>query len=177
MFVFIEQKADFTLGHKHHTFISLTSNNKLLTSHERIKLHVANVLTFLNSYNKGAHWWFWWAETCSTVLYNIKVLCLHTSFVFQVRLNEGLLDCRWRLCFIRLVSGIHSFSKNVGAPSMVTWNNYLTEALQLCICPSDLVPGFVHLHLLWLLYCLCWGVVCCKHSNFHVFMTSALLPG
>ena len=79
-------------------------------------------------------------------------------FVFQLRLNEGRLDCRLRLRVILPVSEIHKFSKTVGATSVVTWSKYLTEALQVLIttaqCPSDLVAGFVHLRLLWLQYCL-----------------------
>jgi len=31
-------------------------------------LHVANVLMSVNFCNKGARWWFWWAETCGTLL-------------------------------------------------------------------------------------------------------------
>ena len=59
---------------------------------------------------------------CSTLLYNIKVLCLRTSFVYQVRLNEAQLDCRLRLCVLRLVSGAIS--------TVVTWSKYLNDALQ-----------------------------------------------
>jgi hypothetical protein len=107
MFVFIKQKAEFTSVNKHNTFGRLTNNYKSVRSHERKKkFHVENVFVFLNFYNSGAQWWFWWVETCST-LYNIKVLCLYTSFVFQVTLNDGLLGCRLRLCIMRLVSGIH----------------------------------------------------------------------
>jgi len=45
-------------------------------------LPVANVLMFLNVCNKGARQWFWWAETCSTFLYGIKVLCLMVCRVY-----------------------------------------------------------------------------------------------
>ena len=41
-----------------------------------------------NFCNKGAWWWFWWTETCSEVLYSIRVLCLTVySIVFLFQHN------------------------------------------------------------------------------------------
>jgi len=55
MFLFIKQKAEFTLGHTHDTVISLMNNHKSVTiSRTETKLRVVNVLMFLNFCNKGA---------------------------------------------------------------------------------------------------------------------------
>ena len=43
--------------------------------------HVTNVLMFLDYCNKDARCWLSSTDSCSTVLYNIKVLCLTACFV------------------------------------------------------------------------------------------------
>jgi hypothetical protein len=99
----------------------------------------------------------------------LKCCVLHTAFVLQMRLNEGRLDCRLRLCVCvracvcvcvcgcvcvrvcvwvwvcvcvtRLVSGIHKFSKTVGATSTETRNKYHYEALQVHNVRVTWFPG------------------------------------
>jgi len=63
--------------------IAIVSQIPIVNTYKNLKHKVleCNMIVYFNFCDKGVWWCSWWTETCSTLLYSMKVLCLMVYFV------------------------------------------------------------------------------------------------